>query len=124
LKKICIGKDHCIALFESGKISVIGDNHNGQLGIPFKKTGDGILNKFDEWYTFAPEIETLKSKNVIDIACGDGFSLLLISENQKNVLIKLGYKQEDKYKDNIDAISPIVIFLNFNQNFKKFFSRL
>jgi alpha-tubulin suppressor-like RCC1 family protein len=106
LRKICIGKNHSIALFESGKISVLGDNHNGQLGIPFKKTCEG--NKFDEWYTFSPEIDTLKNSSVIDIACGDDFSLLLISENQQNILVRLGYKQEDKYRDNIEDISPIV----------------
>jgi len=117
VKKITAGNNHVLVLFSSGKLGVIGDNTNGQLGLPFKK-GESE-NKINEIFVYLPKIEDEKFKKyeIIDIACGENFSLLLISANYKNYLFKLGYSQEDRYRDDIDLINPIVninkIFLSF-----------
>lgn len=111
VKKITAGNNHVLVLFASGKLGVIGDNTNGQLGLPFKK-GENE-NKINEIYVFIPVIqdENFKTYEIIDIACGENFSLLLISANNKNFLFRLGYNQEDRYRDDIEKINPIVISL-------------
>lgn len=113
VKKIAAGNNHVLVLFASGKLGVIGDNNNGQLGLPFKKGEND--NKINEIYVYIPVIqdENFKKYEIIDIACGENFSLLLISANNKNFLFRLGYSQEDRYRDDIDKINPIVIILLF-----------
>jgi len=110
VKKISSGNNHVLVLFSSGKFGIIGDNTNGQLGLPFRK-GE-VENKFKEIFIYTPIIndEKFKKYEIVDIACGDNFSLLLISANNKNFLFKLGYSQEDRYRDDIDDINPIVRF--------------
>lgn len=109
LKKISVGDNHCIILFNSGKIAVFGDNSNGQLGISFKK-GDKDNNR-NELVMINPDLnnDNIKNYEIIDIACGQNFSLLLISANSVNYLYKFGFKQEDRYRDDIDEVNPIVI---------------
>lgn len=99
-------------LFASGKLGVLGDNANGQLGLPLKR-GE-LENRIDQIFVYKPIISDNISWNsnyqIIDIACGEHFSLLLIALNNKHYLYKLGYNQEDRYRDDIDSISPIVSF--------------
>lgn len=108
VKKITAGSNHVLVLFNSGKLGVIGDNTNGQLGLPFKK-GDNE-NKINEIFVYIPIIqdENFKKYEIIDIACGENFSLLLICAKNKNYLFRLGYNQEDRYRDDIEKINPIV----------------
>ena len=111
VKKIAAGSNHVLVLFASGKLGVIGDNTNGQLGLPFKR-GENE-NKINEIFVYVPVIqdETFKIYEIIDIACGESFSLLLICANNKNYLFRLGYNQEARYRDDIENINPIVILL-------------
>jgi len=113
VKKISAGNSHVLVLFSSGKIGVIGDNTNGQLGLPFKK-GENE-NKINEIFVYIPKIqdESFSKYEIIDIACGENFSLLLISAKNCNFLFKLGYNQEDRYRDDIEKINPIVIDIYF-----------
>lgn len=107
VKKISAGNNHFIVLFESGKIGVYGDNSNGQLGLPFVRATENKVNKIN---IYVPNFEEhyLKNYSIIDVACGENFSLLLVFCNQKNYLFRLGYSQEDRYRDDIDKINPIV----------------
>ncbi len=111
VKKISAGKHHILVLFASGKLGVIGDNSNGQLGLAFKK-GESE-NKVNEIFVYIPVIqnESFNKYEIIDIACGENFSLLLVSVNNNNYLYRLGYSQEDRYRDDIEKINPIVIFV-------------
>ena len=120
VKKIAAGDNQIMVLFGSGKLGVLGDNANGQLGLPFKKReNENIIN---EIYVYKPKINeniNLNSYQIIDIACGEHFSLLLIAMNNKHYIYKLGYNQEDRYRDDIESISPIVS-LNIAFNYKFF----
>lgn len=113
IKKISVGDNQILILFESGKLGVLGDNNNGQLGLPLKR-GENE-NKYDDIYVYKPKIsEEIDANNyqIIDVACGEHFSLMLIAMNNKNnnkhYLYKLGYHQDDRYRDDIETISPIV----------------
>lgn len=115
IKKICVGKNHALILYEAGMISVIGDNCNGQLGFPYSNSLEKKNNYIENWFTFVPNVPGLAEGVIIDIACGDLFSLLLIEggnfNNNKtgfNYLVRLGYKQEDNYKEDIESRSAIV----------------
>ena len=111
VKKISAGDNQILALFASGKLGVLGDNGNGQLGLPLKRgENENIIN---EIFVYKPLINNDDSLNVnsyqiIDIACGEHFSLMLIAMNNRHYLYKLGYNQDDRYKDDIENISPIV----------------
>jgi alpha-tubulin suppressor-like RCC1 family protein len=119
VKKISAGENQILILFGSGKLGVLGDNANGQLGLPLKRgENENIIN---EIFVYKPNLIdnnyvnlNVNSYQIIDIACGEHFSLLLVSINNKNYLYKLGYSQEDRYKDDIENISPIVSFIHLN----------
>ena len=66
--KIVAGRDHVLALDATGVVYVWGDNFSGQLGM-----GHFIARN-------SPTGLDLGSESVLDIAAGDGFSALLVSD--------------------------------------------
>lgn len=118
VKKITAGENQILVLFASGKLGILGDNANGQLGLPLKR-GENE-NKYNEIFIYKPKLSqeiNINNYEIIDIAAGEHFSLILISLNNKHFLYKLGYNQEDRYRDDIDLIDPIVSF-NFEVFYK------
>lgn len=61
--------------------------------------------------------------DVIDIAAGDNFSLVLVkpSNSKKNILLRFGVKERDKYLDGLEeAIQTIVrILKNYYLAYRK-----
>ena len=115
IRKISVGKKHAIILFYTGRIAVIGDNSNGQLGLPLKNSCETNKDLIENWLLYYPKLDNLKYAVINDIACGDNYSLLLLNnhnhnENERgiNYLIRFGYKEENRYKENLEKINVIV----------------
>ena len=121
--KIVCGKYHCIILLSHNRLLGFGLNDMGQLGLPFETkeaTNLTILN------INIPEMN-LDNFQILDIAAGDEFSLILIQtqDNQKKIIyfgseLITRYVQvpnpqtqkEEKIPDevNINSINQIIAF--------------
>lgn len=80
--KICVGDNQVLILFVSGKLGVLGENGNGQLRLPLKRGEND--NKYNELYIYIPRISkeiNVYSNEIIDKACGEHFSLIMIAMN-------------------------------------------
>jgi alpha-tubulin suppressor-like RCC1 family protein len=122
IRKISLGKKHAIVLFFSGRIAVIGDNSNGQLGLPLKNSCETNKDFIENWLLYYPKVDNLRNAIIHDIACGDMYSLLLLNNDCNNdrginYLIRFGFKEENRYKENIEKLSVIVRMLKLNFNF-------
>jgi len=108
IKKICTGIDHVLILFSSGKLGIFGDNSKGQLGLPLKSLE--MENKINELLIYIPKIQDdrFKKHTIVDIACEDDCSLLLIEANNKNYLFRVGYREEDYHRDKLENLNIIV----------------
>ena len=120
IKKIVIGKNHCLILFENGQLFGFGGNEEGQLGMNINE------NKFDSLTLI--RLNNLNFNNFIinnpiveDIAAGENFSIILIRDSDNNQhLIRFGIKLEDKYnldENNINEFNIKVINLETIPNY-------
>ena len=98
VKKIAIGKNHCLILFENGQLFGFGGNEEGQLGMNIR---DNIFDSLT-LIRFNDNNNIINDQRIEDIAAGDNFSLILVRDSQENQhLLRFGIKLIDKY--NIDA---------------------
>lgn len=86
VRKITIGKNHCIFLLSNGQLGAFGDNDNGQLGIDVKSSHKVKKN----FILFTPAIPLEDKYDIWDIAAGDNYSLLVVGRNLNSVLVKFG----------------------------------
>lgn len=94
IKKISCGKTHFLILLTNNRLIGLGLNDQGQLGLPLEtKEAENIA----ELKINIPNIN-LGEYRILDIATGDGFSLILIrtSDNQTKI-IKFGASIINKY---------------------------
>ena len=105
VKKIVIGKNHILILLDSHEMGILGSNSNGQLGLP-------LMEKFVEKIEFnklkfsEEEEEVNKKQEIIDIACGDDYSMvLIINDLNEKFLYHLEVKKEEKYLDDDEDTS-------------------
>lgn len=111
IRKIAFGDEHLLILFEDGSLFGLGKNNLGQLGQTIGKDG----NQFSEFIRVDLNKRILgiikaNKYEVIDIACGNSFSLLFIKANNECRIIRLGINEEDKYKDDFNDIRVMVGF--------------
>jgi hypothetical protein len=104
IKKICSGNSHCLILFNDGELFGFGENICGQLGLPIQKIGNFISEIKSLKFTL-PDKKDIK---IIDIACGDLYSLVLVNWKNNNYLVKFGLGQEDIYRDNYENVKTVV----------------
>ena len=92
--KIVCGKYHCIILLTQNRLYGFGLNDMGQLGLPFETKEATHLTQLN---INIPEIN-LNNFQILDIAAGDEFSLILIQtqDNQKKI-INFGSDLINKY---------------------------
>lgn len=109
IKRIAIGKEHLLILFNDGNLYGIGKNNFGQLGKPLNKDNT-LFKDFVRIEASKSVVSDLKCSDyqVSDIACGDNFSIILIRANNTTRLLRFGINEEDKYKDDFDKIKTIV----------------
>lgn len=112
VKKIVSGENHVLILFSDGKLYGIGSNTNGQLGLKLDINGGclmklTLINLNFESYN---DYKSLKY-DVIDIAAGDLFSLVLIkfSGITNPILVRLSINDRDKYSDTFNNIPTLRI---------------
>ncbi len=105
------GNNHCLILFNDGKLAGFGSNDEGQLGFDLKKDGNYIneirLNKFI--ITDPVTNKQIEDYEIWDIGAGDNYSLILIRSKLKPLLIKFGINPEDKYLDDHEKIKTVSI---------------
>jgi alpha-tubulin suppressor-like RCC1 family protein len=109
VRKITIGNEHLLILFNDGTLYALGKNNYGQLGLKLTKDNNSF-NEIKQLVLNNSVLEKLKiSKyDVSDIACGDNFSLVLITFGSNSAIIRFGIKEEDKYKDNFEQANTVV----------------
>ena len=92
--KIVCGKYHCIILLTNNRLLGFGLNDMGQLGLPLETKEATHLTRLN---INIPEIN-LDNSQILDIAAGDEFSLILIQtqDNQKKI-IYFGSELINKY---------------------------
>jgi alpha-tubulin suppressor-like RCC1 family protein len=114
VRKVVCGTNHCLILFSDGQLAGFGGNEEGQLGFEMKKYGNYIneikLNKFTNLYDPFTKSNIKENYEILDIAAGENFSLVLIRIKTRTLLVRLGIQPEDKYTDNMDNIYPVKIF--------------
>ena len=109
IKKITSGLEHCLLLFNDGKLFGLGKNNYGQLGQ--KITIEG--NIYDKLSPIAIDLNHIPEyKNspieIIDIACGDKVSHVLVKVKTNTILLKFGISEKDIYRDDVESITVIV----------------
>lgn len=70
IKDICVGESHLIALTTEGEVFVIGDNGNGQLGLPVKSV--------DSWTQI---LDLKKGRTIVGVAAGPRCSFILAQKH-------------------------------------------
>jgi alpha-tubulin suppressor-like RCC1 family protein len=104
IKKIVFGDNHCLILMNNSELFGFGDNENGQLGVNIKKDN----NYINDLLSISLSLPDIKVFEILDIAAGNNFSLVLIKHKQQTLLIRLGIKEEDKYKSDLDQVFTAV----------------
>lgn len=108
--KVLLSANHCLMLLKDHSGTFLGgygSNQNGQLGFTVKSNQD---NLYPHPKNIA--IDQLKNQNIIDIAIGDSFSLILIEDlfTHLKKLIKLSLTQEEAFtliNNSNSALSPV-----------------
>ena len=117
--KIVCGKYHCIILLTQNRLYGFGLNDMGQLGLPFETKEATQLTQLN---INIPEIN-LNNFQILDIAAGDEFSLILIQtqDNQKKIinfgsdLINKYIQVENPPTQKVEKIPDEVNINNINQ---------
>ena len=92
--KIVCGKYHCIILLAGNMLRGIGSNDMGQLGLPLETEK---VTDMAELNINIPNMN-LEGYQILDIAAGDYFSLILIRTPDNQIrIIKFGIDIRDKY---------------------------
>jgi len=117
VRKIVSGNDHCLILFTNGELVGFGSNALGQLGLKITKENAELT----DLKLLKPIIPSVNSYEVVDISAGENFSFLLIRVNGKNMLCRLGMRNEDKYNDDFENIE-IIVKIYFNVTFIRLLS--
>ena len=114
IKKIICGKSHCLLLFNNNNLYGFGSNEYGQLGLPIETK---ICNKITK---ISLNFGDLENFEIIDIAAGDEFSLILLkNNNNQNKLIRFGTLKKYKYipmKNKINTQSIEILPDTINNN--------
>lgn len=105
--KIVCGESHCMILFADSQIGGFGANNEGQLGVKLLKHSDNYVS--DIAINQIPLLQ-MKDSYIMDLAAGDNFTLALIKINNKTAIYKFGISREEKYMEDFENISTIVIF--------------
>ena len=106
ITKIVCGNGHCLFLTSEFKLYGFGENEQGQLGIPLDTPNHKYINTVQEI-----QIPNLpNTSQIVDIAAGDYFSLVLIrNEDGRYQVIKFGINERDKYKTNLQKYNNVHI---------------
>ena len=92
VKKIVCGKYHSLILFKNNRLYGFGLNDMGQLGLPLETKE---VNNITQLTLNIPNLEAF---DILDIAAGDEFSLILIRLPDNQIkLIKFGISIINKY---------------------------
>ena len=92
--KIVCGKYHCIILLTNNRLLGFGLNDSGQLGLPLETKE---LTNITELSINLPNIN-LPQYQILDIAAGDEFSLILIrTDDNRTRIIYFGINEINKY---------------------------
>ena len=86
------------------KLYGFGENEQGQLGIPLDSPNQKYINAVQE--IKIPDLPN--TSQIIDIAAGDYFSLVLIKSTDNHYqIIKFGINERDKYRTNLQKLNNI-----------------
>ena len=108
IQKITSGKNHSLVLMKDNKVGVWGSNQNGQLGLNRMEVlvENLKINNLD----FISNISMFK---VVDIACGNNSSYLLLTnvKNKTSKIIQLG-EENESYSSHSNSIHYVSILVN------------
>jgi hypothetical protein len=110
IKKIVCGHSHCLILFSDGELYGFGENINGQLGLPIGKDS----NYVSEIKKLKIDSSAVPNYKIVDIACGDMYSLVLVNSKNNNFLVKFGLCKEDIYSDRYEDLKTVVRDIRLN----------
>eukprot|EP00340_Litonotus_pictus_P000526 CAMPEP_0170518320 /NCGR_PEP_ID=MMETSP0209-20121228/4038_1 /TAXON_ID=665100 ORGANISM="Litonotus pictus, Strain P1" /NCGR_SAMPLE_ID=MMETSP0209 /ASSEMBLY_ACC=CAM_ASM_000301 /LENGTH=381 /DNA_ID=CAMNT_0010803835 /DNA_START=112 /DNA_END=1257 /DNA_ORIENTATION=+ len=105
IRKVSIGNEHLLILFADGTLFGLGKNNLGQLGkkLTTESNSYSELTKLSVSDRILKDLN-VKDYNILDIACGDNFSLLLVQFKGFSRIIRFGIHESDRYKDKIEEI--------------------
>lgn len=93
IKKIVCGSNHCLILYENGELYGFGNNENGQLGLsPINQS------QINELTAITINLNELAGYRIKDIAAGDIYSLILLTRNNRDYIVKFSLSKKDKYR--------------------------
>jgi alpha-tubulin suppressor-like RCC1 family protein len=105
VRKIACGNSHCLILFSDGELFGFGENICGQIGLSIAIKDSNYISEIKRVKFAVPDIKDYK---IIDIACGDQYSLVLINSKGVNYLIRFGIGKEDLYKNDYENLNTVV----------------
>ena len=72
---MCFGSDHSCILWDNGQVSCAGNAQYGQTGY-----GDTSTRSFAQSYSSLPFISIPRNRTVIDLSCGNRFTVITLSD--------------------------------------------
>ena len=93
VKKIVCGKSHCIILLTNNRLIGFGSNEEGQLGLSLE-TKECL--QITQLSVNIPNLN-MDNSEIIDIAAGDEYSLILVRTQEDDTLIRFGTDIINKY---------------------------
>nr|QBK91109.1 MAG: F-box and regulator of chromosome condensation repeat protein [Pithovirus LCPAC202] len=120
VKQIALGSDHILILSSLGNVYVIGENHEGQLGIGDKKKAQLKTTEIPYKLTLPEKISSVVANKYTSAAISEngqvyiwGYNNEIISDlkKQRNILRRISYRKND-YFGGINIMKPIRINLD------------
>lgn len=97
VKKIVLGKSHCLILLNNNTLIGFGSNEEGQLGLELAKKE---CNKPTPIPITLQNIGDIQNMQITDIAAGEDFSLVLLKNaEEQSILVRFGIDVMNKYVD-------------------------
>ena len=94
VKKIVCGKSHCIILLTNNRLIGFGSNEEGQLGLSLETKECLQITQL----TINVQNINLENSQILDIAAGDEYSLILVrAQDEHSIIIRFGTDIINKY---------------------------
>ena len=120
VKQVAMGDDHMLILTSLGNVYVMGENHDGQLGIRYNTTSEQVTIKKPYKLTLPEKISSVAASRNTSAAVTEngqvyiwGYNNEIIPdlEEQRNILRRISYRRNN-YFGGINIMKPVRINLD------------